>query len=81
MFSLSNWTNGAAKMRNALRRARLKHKLKTSLLSMLRLRCLLKNPSGIVKGTVGSLSLEVRSMIRVRDTILDVISREKELKA
>lgn len=40
-----------------------------------------RNPSGVVKGAVGSLSLEVRSTIRVRDTILKVISREKELKA
>lgn len=35
------------------------------------------NPSGVVKGTVGSLSLKVRSEIGARDTMLEVIHTEE----
>lgn len=36
--------------------------------------------SGVVKGIVGFLSLEVRSKIRIGDIFLEVISREGEFK-
>lgn len=71
--------DGAAEMGTAPARARLQHKIKT--LGYVKTEMSTRNLGGAVKGTVGSLSLEVRSTIRVRDTILKVISREKEFKA
>lgn len=40
-----------------------------------------RNLSGIVRGTVGSPSLKVRSEIRARDTVLEAIHRQRKLKA
>lgn len=65
-----------AELGNTPGRANL-HKIKGSLLDMFRLRCLLEIQVELSRGTVRSLSREVRSKMRARVTTLEVISKAR----